>query len=256
MECPATKRRKLEGGVFRDVEFDKCVTLGREDFPDLDSDTLKNVSEQHVVLTDASWDHFTGYNIGMGPIMVHHPLHHECVHPTGSFHVCTHDRIQMDVDLPQVTIALESIKILETGDKNSKGKVVKYHPISKIEADHLMILPIGTNVRIEDLKNRTELNGKFGYITHHDLSKQRYLVHMTDGCIIEDISVKFDNVVAYEKSKADDPLEEIDQPVYRVANITSTKVSDIFEDNGPVYRSKKACSLEHVAQFGAAELKS
>ena len=77
MECPATKRRKLEGGVFREVEFDKCFTLGREDFPDLDSDTLKNVSEQHVVLTDASWDHFTGYNIGMGPIMVHHPLHHE-----------------------------------------------------------------------------------------------------------------------------------------------------------------------------------
>ena len=63
MECPATKRRKLEGGVFREVEFDKCFTLGREDFPDLDSDTLKNVSEQHVVLTDASWDHFTGYNM-------------------------------------------------------------------------------------------------------------------------------------------------------------------------------------------------
>ena len=105
MECPATKRRKLEGGVFREVEFDKCFTLGREDFPHLDSDTLKNVSEQHVVLTDASWDHFTGYNIGMGPIMVHHPLHHERVHPTGSFHVSTDDRIQMDADLPQVTIA-------------------------------------------------------------------------------------------------------------------------------------------------------
>ena len=137
---------------------------------------------------------------------------------------------------------------------------MKYHPISKIEADHLMILPIGTNVRIEDLKNRTELNGKFGYITDHDLSKQRYLVHMTDGCIIENISVKFDNVVAYEESKADNPLEEftrleeINQPVYRVADVTSKKVSDIFEDNGPVYRSKKACSLEHVAQFGAAEL--
>ena len=63
MECPATKRRKLEGGVFREVEFDKCFTLGRGDFPDLDSDTLKNVSEQHVVLTDASWDHFTDYII-------------------------------------------------------------------------------------------------------------------------------------------------------------------------------------------------
>ena len=149
MECPATKRRKLEGGVFREVEFDKCFTLGREDFPDLDSDTLKNVSEQHVVLTDASWDSMAGYNIGKGPIMVHHPLHHERVHPTGYFHICTNDRIQMDVDLPQVTIALDSIKILET-DKIStfpKGKVVKYHPISKIEADHLMILPIGTNVR-------------------------------------------------------------------------------------------------------------
>ena len=141
-------------------------------------------------------------------------------------------------------------------DKNLKDTVVKYHPISKIEADHLMILPIGTNVRFEDLKNRTEFNGKFGYITDHDLSKQRYLVHMTDGCIIEEISLKFDNVVAYEKSKADSPLEEIDQPVYRVDDVTSTKVSDIFEDNGPVYRSKKACSLEHVAQFGAAELKS
>ena len=35
-----------------------------------------------------------------------------------------------------------------------------------------------------------------------------------------------------------------------------TIVSDIFEDNGPVYRSKKACSFEHVAQFGAAELKA
>ena len=76
----------------------------------------------------------------------------------------------------------------------------------------------------------------------------------------EEISVKFDNVVAYEESKADNPLEEftrfeeINQPVYRVADVTSKKVSDIFEDNGPVYRSKKACSLEHVAQFGAAEL--
>ena len=70
----------------------------------------------------------------------------------------------------------------------------------------------------------------------------------------EEISVKFDNVIAHEESKADNPLEEIDQPVYRVADVTSKKVSDIFEDNGPVYRSKKACSLEHVAQFGAAEI--
>ena len=115
MECPATKRRKLEGNVFLEVEFDKCFTLGREDFPYLDSDTLKNVSEQHVVLTDASWDSMAGYNIGKGPIMVHHPLHHECVHPTGSFHVCTNDRIQMDVDLPQVTIALDSIKYWRLG---------------------------------------------------------------------------------------------------------------------------------------------
>ena len=38
----------------------------------------------------------------------------------------------MDVDLPEVTIALDSIRILET-DMNSKGTVVKYHPISKIE---------------------------------------------------------------------------------------------------------------------------
>ena len=178
MECPATKRRKLEGNVFLEVEFDKCFTLGREDFPDLDSDTLKNVSEQHVVLTDASWDHFTGYNIGMGPIMVHHPLHHERVHPTGSFHVSTDDRIQMDVDLPQVTIALDSIKILETGNKNSKGTVVKYHPISKIEADHLMILPVGTKVSIHGLKTRTELNDTFGCITEIDLSKQRYNVKL------------------------------------------------------------------------------
>ena len=63
----------------------------------------------------------------------------------------------MDVDLPQVTIALDSIKILDT-DKNSKGTVVKYHPISKIEADHLMILPVGTKVSIHGLKTRTELN--------------------------------------------------------------------------------------------------
>ena len=245
MECPATKRRKLEGCVFLEVEFDKCFTLGREDFPDLDSDTLKNVSDTHVVLTDASWDSMAGYNIGKGPIMVHHPLYHERVHPTGSFHICTNDRIQMDVDLPQVTIALESIKILETGDKNSKGTVVKYHPISKIEADHLMILPIGTKVSIHGLKTRTELNDTFGCITEIDLSKQRYLVNLlTDGSCI---AVKFENVAAYEESKADNPLEgftrfeEIDQPVHRVAYFTSTKVSDIFEDNGPVYRSKKAC---------------
>ena len=152
MECPATKRRKLEGGVFREVEVDKCFTLGREDFPDIDSDTLKNVSEQHVVLTDASWDSMAGYNIGKCPIMVHHPLHHERVHPTGSFHICTNDRIQMDVDLPQVTIALDSIKILET---DKKGTVVKYHPISKIEADHLMILPVGMKVSINGLQTRT-----------------------------------------------------------------------------------------------------
>ena len=44
------------------------------------------------------------------------------------------------------------------------------------------------------------------------------------------------------------------EPVYRVADVTSTKVSDIFEDNEPVYRSKKVCSLEHVARFGAAEI--
>ena len=78
--------------------------------------------------------------------------------------------------------------------------------------------------------------------------------------------MKFDNV-AYDASKADNPLEEftrfeeINQPqfivvIYRVTDVTSKKVSDIFEDNGPVYRSKKACSLEHVAQFGAAELKA
>ena len=212
MECPATKRRKLEGGVFREVEFDKCFTLGREDFPDLDSDTLKNVSEQHVVLTDASWDSMAGYNIGKGPIMVHHPLHHERVHPTGSFHICTNDRIQMDVDLPQVTIALDSIKILETGDKNSKGTVVKYHPISKIEADHLMILPVGTKVSIHGLKTRTELNDTFGCITEIDLSKQRYNVKllMDSSCI----AVKFENVVPYQESKADDPLE-INEPVFR-----------------------------------------
>ena len=110
-------------------------------------------------LTDASWDNMAGYNIGKGPIMVHPPLHHEHVHPTGSFHICTNDRIQMDVDLPQVTIALDSIKILET---DNKGTVVKYHPISKIEADHLMILPIGTKVSIHGLKTRTELNDTFG----------------------------------------------------------------------------------------------
>ena len=97
------------------------------------------------------------------------------------------------------------------------------------------------------------------------MSKQRYFVNLlTDGSCI---SVKFENVAvyeeSYEESKADNPLEEftrfeeINQPVYRVADVTlstSKKVSDIFEDNGPIYRSKKACSLEHVAQFGAAEL--
>ena len=67
--------------------------------------------------------------------------------------------------------------------------------------------------------------------------------------------MKFENVVPYQESKADDQLE-INQPVFRVADVTSTKVSDFFEDKGPVYRSKKACSLEHVAQFGAAELQS
>ena len=199
----------------------------------------------------------------MAPIMVHHPLHHDHVSPTGSFHVCTDDRIQMDVDLPQVTIALDSIKILETGlglglDKNSKGTVVKYHPISKTEADHLMILPVGTKVSIHGLKTRTELNDTFGCITEIDLSKQRYLVNLLTG--VSCIAVKFENVVPYQESKADDPLEEvtryeeINQPVFRVTDVTSTKVSDIFEDNGPVYRSKKACSLEHVARFGAAEL--
>ena len=161
-----------------------------------------------------------------------------------------------DVDLPQVTIALESIKILETGDKNSKGTVVKYHPIFKIEADPLMILPVGTKVSIHGLKTRTELNDTFGCITEIDLSKQRYFVNL-----LKDFnSVKFENVAVYEESKPDNPLEgftrfeEIDQPVHRVAYFTSTKVSDIFEDNGPVYRSKKVCSLEHVARFGAAEL--
>ena len=145
-------------------------------------------------------------------------------------------------------------------DKNSKGTVVKYHPISKIEADQLMILPVGTKVSIHGLKTRTLLNGTVGYITDIDLSKQRYFVNLlTD---FNSISVKFENVAVYEESKADNPLEEftrfeeINQPVYRVADVTSTKVSDIFEDNGPVYRSKKVCSLEHVARFCAAELKS
>ena len=47
---------------------------------------------------------------------------------------------------------------------------------------------------------------------------------------------------------------EFNQSVYRVVDDTSKEVSDIFEENGPVYRSKKDCSLEHVARFGAAEL--
>ena len=92
------------------------------------------------------------------------------------------------------------------------------------------------------------------------MSKQRYFVNLlTDGSCI---AVKFENVIAYEESKADNPREKltrfegINQPVYRVADVTSKRVSDIFEDNAPVYRSKKDCSLEHVAQFGAAELKS
>ena len=90
-------------------------------------------------------------------------------------------------------------------DKSSKGTVVKYHPISKIEADHLMILPVGTKVSIHGLKTRTELNDTVGYITEIDLSKQRYLVNLlTDGSCI---SVKFENVAVYEESKADNLLE-------------------------------------------------
>ena len=60
---------------------------------------------------------------------------------------------------------------------------------------------------------------------------------LTDGSCF---AVKFENVAVYEESKADNPhegftrFEEINQPVYRVAHVTSTKVSDIFEDNGPV----------------------
>ena len=128
---------------------------------------------------------------------------------------------------------------------------MKYHPISKIEADHLMILPVGTKVSIHGLKTRTELNNTFGCITEVDLSKQRYNVNLlTDGSCI---AVKFENVAVYEESKADNPhegftrFEEINQPVHRVGYFTSTKVSDIFEDNGPVYRSKKACSLADSA---------
>ena len=143
MECPATKRRKLEGGVFREVEFDKCFTLGREDFPDLDSDTLKNVSEQHVVLTDASWDHFTGYNIGMGPIMVHHPLHHEHVHPTGSFHVSTDDRIQMDVDLPQVTIETQPGLRLRSVAKSEFGHPVPLLSLQILVTTKTPLNPVG-----------------------------------------------------------------------------------------------------------------
>ena len=83
-------------------------------------------------------------------------------------------------------------------------KYTKYHPISKIEADHLMILPVGTKVSIHGLKTRTELNNTFGCITEVDLSKQRYNVNLwTDGSCI---SVKFENVV-YEESKADNLLE-------------------------------------------------
>ena len=88
-------------------------------------------------------------------------------------------------------------------DKNSKGTVVKYHPISKIEADHLMILPIGTKVSIHGLKTRTELNNTLGCITEVDLRKQRYNVNLlTDS---NSIAVKFENVAAYEASKADNP---------------------------------------------------
>ena len=65
------------------------------------------------------------------------------------------------------------------------------------------------------------------------MSKQRYLVNLlTDGSCI---AVKFENVVAYEDSKADNPLEEItrfeeiNRPFYRVADdVTSKEVSDIF----------------------------
>ena len=53
---------------------------------------------------------------------------------------------------------------MNCNDKNSKSTVVKYHPISKIESDHLMILPIGTKVSIHGLQTRTELNDKLGYI--------------------------------------------------------------------------------------------
>ena len=136
---------------------------------------------------------------------------------------------------------------------------MKYHLQSRSRSPY-MSLPIGTKVSIHGLKTRTELNDTFGCITEIDLSKQRYNVNLwTDGSCI---AVKFENVAVYEESKADNPhegftrFEEINQPVYRVAHVTSTKVSDMFEDNGPVYRSKKACSLEHVAQFGAAEIES
>ena len=65
------------------------------------------------------------------------------------------------------------------------------------------------------------------------MSKQRYLVNiLTDGSCI---AVKFENVVAYEESKADNPLEEVtrfeefNQPVYRMADVTSKNVSDILK---------------------------
>eukprot|EP00966_Prymnesium_polylepis_P031085 723114-Prymnesium_polylepis.1 len=75
--------------------------------------------------------------------------------------------------------------------------------------------------------------------TETDLSKQRYIVKLLTGGFC--IALKFENVVPYEESKADNPLEkstrfeEINQPVYRVAHVTLKEVSDIFEDNGPVY---------------------
>ena len=67
----------------------------------------------------------------------------------------------MDVDLPQVTIALDSIKILET-DKNSKGTVVKYHPISKI----VPLRNYGTGVCGSDLKYVARANLLFEVMMH------------------------------------------------------------------------------------------
>jgi hypothetical protein len=85
----------------------ECLSAGSNDvYESLDKTSYRGQDVSRgggVVLTDASWDRMAGCNIGKGPIMVHQPLHHEHVHPTGSFHVSTDDRIQMDVDLPQVT---------------------------------------------------------------------------------------------------------------------------------------------------------